>query len=1240
MPASEVHVHPGTLTASVGPLHRNPTQAEIDSGWDFAGHQRGWKNAVDATMHDWSGVTARWRNQIKVQLAGLGDDANKLSALTVDTDLGAEILYTHMRRTAEAAARAQQREAESQGVKVPDWDLDNVTAALSGTGQLRAVASVTSNILGSSLVQSAKRHALRLFGVHEGSTLATDVDDEMADLSDAFPRENIGSSMTAAQNLGRLAVLDVILEPGVYLASEALDKNTCLAPEVGVTTRSGVVPASRVTMDHELLTHSGRWVRPSHITVSQVDEDLVQVHFARGVSLRMTWDHPVLTHRDKSFTWVNAGDLSVGDFVVDQSTFKIGSESRVIDLLFGESPDVVPPVNESCCLPAISIGPLRVPVVPISLDDESVADDEVHHPCADLDLCPVGIPQSFQAFPDTLFDTGLSVAGPVAACGAVASIDLPGWDYVKSGPAVIAGNSDGRASAGFAAVAAVLGLGMSESSSTTLARSVTSPGVLAACSGTVRVPRSIGHGDVEADVAVRADLRNSIGGRCDLGTKIGIGVLALDRAVNSAGPLPPLDLFSADLAQRRLPVRTSSNPSSFDRTALADRAELDRIAALSTRVIHDFSVQVEGLECVPVTSVERAPYQGEVFDFTVPGDETFWAEGILVHNCKNCIAVDGTEFSTLADAREAYPQGGYAQCQGGGRCRGTMITLWGRGETASAAPMEGITMPWHKVNHHSECTSAKPWAVVKDATGAVVGCHASEADADKQLAALYAAEGKAAVATAEEVITEETEELGGKPNPGTKKDKRVKENKYEDGTEELAAQDCPPGMEMDPKTGKCVKMQQAAALAPVTEPAADSKTAPWRGPLTVEGIETGDGREFDAGALTWPDNIQPGEVPLRWNRVDSHGGAPQTEAVNVGSITRIWREGSLVMGEGMLDLGDEDGQRVHDKIKGGFLRGVSVDVDSIKEADMELVWPDAPDGTGDGDMFDQLFAAPEKVIFHKGRIRAATIVDIPAFAEAYIALLDEEGAVIAGGEPIGSLRASRTPRAVFTGVALHASASGWTPPSAWFTNPDLSVPTGITVDGEGRVYGHAALWGTCHIGQEGVCVTPPREEDHPYFMTGEMICADDARVSVGQITVGTGHAPLSQNARAASDHYDNTGSAVADVVVGNDIHGIWVAGAVRSGADSGRVHELRAAGQVSGDWRRIGGQLRLVGLLAVNVPGFPVPKLKTRITAGSQFALVASGIPNLSEQVTEDELDQWAYRRVMGKLIDRVHRKG
>lgn len=43
-------------------------------------------------------------------------------------------------------------------------------------------------------------------------------------------------------------------------------------------------------------------------------------------------------------------------------------------------------------------------------------------------------------------------------------------------------------------------------------------------------------------------------------------------------------------------------------------------------------------------------------------------------------------------------------------------------------------MPWHKVH-----TGGK-WKVVKDADGKIVGTHDTEADANEQLAALYASE--------------------------------------------------------------------------------------------------------------------------------------------------------------------------------------------------------------------------------------------------------------------------------------------------------------------------------------------------------------------------------------------------------------------------------------------------------------------------------------------------------------------
>lgn len=428
-------------------------------------------------------------------------------------------------------------------------------------------------------------------------------------------------------------------------------------------------------------------------------------------------------------------------------------------------------------------------------------------------------------------------------------------------------------------------------------------------------------------------------------------------------------------------------------------------------------------------------------------------------------------------------------------------------------------------------------------------------------------------------------------------------------------------------------LDQVAALY-ASEGEGEATTAPWRGPLAVEGIVTGDGREFSPGSLVWPEDIAPGEVVLRWNKEDSHGGEPHTVAVNVGRIDRIWRDGNRIMGEGLFNLKIEDGRISHEMVKDGFLRGISIDADSITDADIELIWPenDTIGEEEDDDLFELLFAQPEKTVFHKGRIRAATLVDIPAFAEAYIELLDETGAVVAGGTRFQPGAVTELPE-----NAVTASLNDpWNPPEAWFRDPKLSLPTNITVDASGRIYGHAAPWGTCHIGYANECMSVPREDGHPYFMTGELVTAEGSVVSVGQITVGTGHANTSSSAQAAVSHYDNTGWAVADVAVGNDAHGIWVAGAIRPNAESDRVHQLGASGKVSGDWRRIGGKLRLVGLLAVNVPGFPIPKMRARVASGVTHSLVAAGGSTTMRPRVPEINEQQAFRVVMDAIAKRI----
>lgn len=197
-----------------------------------------------------------------------------------------------------------------------------------------------------------------------------------------------------------------------------------------------------------------------------------------------------------------------------------------------------------------------------------------------------------------------------------------------------------------------------------------------------------------------------------------------------------------------------------------------------------------------------------------------------------------------------------------------------------------------------------------------------------------------------------------------------------------------------------------------------------------------------------------------------------------------------------------------------------------------------------------------------------------------------------------------------------------TPPVSWFRNPALSEPTALEVTEDGRIFGHAALFDSCHISNPhgtGVCVQPPRSRsDYRYFHLGVVETVEGERISCGNITLGTGHASLKANLAEAARHYDDTGVAVADVCCGEDDFGIWVAGALRPDVSIEKRRELAGA-KLSGDWRSMRGNLELVGLLAVNVPGFIVPRVSARVAAGqladdeNRLALVAAGMVEVEE---------------------------
>ena len=213
-------------------------------------------------------------------------------------------------------------------------------------------------------------------------------------------------------------------------------------------------------------------------------------------------------------------------------------------------------------------------------------------------------------------------------------------------------------------------------------------------------------------------------------------------------------------------------------------------------------------------------------------------------------------------------------------------------------------------------------------------------------------------------------------------------------------------------------------------------------------------------------------------------------------------------------------------------------------------------------------------------------------------------------------------------------------PAEWFNDPKLDRKTPLHVAPDGQVYGHLAGWDDCHTGSDKMCrVAPHSETGYAYFLTGSYLADTGEMVPVGTITMNTGHADLSGSSSVAMAHYDHTGTAAAYVNVGEDEFGIWVAGTLAPGMGGDDIVKLRAA-KLSGDWRTIGRgyNLELLGALAVNVPGFPVPHTALAAAGGMQTALVAAGIVSPDVPPTESASDDDHVAFVVRETIAQMKR--
>ena len=466
-----------------------------------------------------------------------------------------------------------------------------------------------------------------------------------------------------------------------------------------------------------------------------------------------------------------------------------------------------------------------------------------------------------------------------------------------------------------------------------------------------------------------------------------------------------------------------------------------------------------------------------------------------------------------------------------------------------------------------------PWSVkkrgdkfcVEGPDGKRAGCHSSRAQAIKQQRALYANEAAEATVTLHGDVDGDDLVVRG-----------------DDGREvarhslaELQAE------------------QQATLLA-------------WEGPLGLEGHPTGDRRYLIPGEMG--ERSMP--LPINVQLLTGQGHENSANAGRVEKIDRIPVESldddvraefgltsvpdgvTVVWGEGVLD-GSEAAQEAERMLRNGY--GISLD---IADHELSLLDPETFEPVAEEDVLLEDVLAGKYLTGLSGQYGGATIVNIPAFEHAVIRLSE--------GQP--ALVSSAALRITEPGAPALTAAASWRPPREWFDDPKLKGPTPLTYTPSGRIYGHLALWDSCHTGFPGVCVSPPRSpSDYAYFNVG-LVETSDGEIACGKLmfsTSGGKHAPLDMGALEASKHYDDSTKVGAYVRAGADRYGIWLAGAEKPGISDDEIAHLRA-NPPSGDWRAVNGAQELVAAFSVPVPGFPIPQAEARLVASGEMDEIAS----------------------------------
>lgn len=159
--------------------------------------------------------------------------------------------------------------------------------------------------------------------------------------------------------------------------------------------------------------------------------------------------------------------------------------------------------------------------------------------------------------------------------------------------------------------------------------------------------------------------------------------------------------------------------------------------------------------------------------------------------------------------------------------------------------------------------------------------------------------------------------------------------------------------------------------------------ASWAGPMVFEGVETGDGRRIEPGALKWramPLTLMGQKTTPEWG-----GHAEAAVSGRIDSLTRSKgsaEKGDPIDGTGVFDTGDW-GSEIERMVRDGMLKGVSVDL-AVNDAEI-IPDPDIEDE------IEAWFMGTLNIL--DAVVLGATVVPFPAFENANIAIVASAGPV-------------------------------------------------------------------------------------------------------------------------------------------------------------------------------------------------------------------------------------------------------